>query len=201
MLIDSIKIFLLFNLIDWILSLWYKPKISRNFIACFHANFSVLFNGIYFLTYYDFFSYYSFCVSIGYFLFDMYYIVIYENINLLRAMYLYHHFASIYMILNCNQIPYSHDLIFFGEFSNLPSYVIYHYLHLDNKKKYSEEIKYWKLVQKILYGIIRIGIMSIYLFYMAINLDFSNYHQILVSLAILPIYFMGLAWTFLLIKG
>ena len=177
-----------------------NEKNSRNMVSSIHAIGSVVFNGIYLLNGSNSVGSLSLYWSLGYFLFDTYYIIYFEKINLLRSTYLYHHFASIYMITNSYLIPNAHQLLFYGELSNLPSYVVYHYMHEENQDISNQIIvNRFKNIQKNVYGIIRIPVMTIILIKMIKTLDFSSPAIIKMFSITSPIYLMGLIWTFKLV--
>ena len=169
-------------------------------VASTHALVSVFLNGMYMLLGNDMLGLISLYWSFGYFAFDVYYIIYYEKINLLRSVYLYHHFASMYMISYNHLIPVSNQLIFYGELSNLPSYVVYHFMHTDSQDVCTDIIaKMFKKIQKIVYGVIRIPVMTSILINLINTLDFNN-SEILKLFAITsPVYVMGLVWSFKLI--
>jgi len=179
---------------------YFNKKNSRNLVAALHALFSVILNGIYLFTGNNTIGFISHCLSLGYFSFDLYYMFLFEKINLLRILFIYHHLASIYMIFNHHLIYNSHQLLFFGELSNLPSYVVYHYMHNNTEDVCTYIIiKMFKKIQKIVYGIIRIPIMTYILVNMINTLDFTNPDVVKIVTIISPVYMMGLIWTFKLI--
>jgi len=180
---------------------YFNLKNSRNIVSATHALSCVVLDGAYLFTGYGIFGIIAHQISLGYFAFDMYYMIRYEKINMLRCLYFYHHFASIYMIVNSHLLYNSHQLVFYGELSNLPSYVIYHYLHDDVKNTWTDfMINIFKKIQKIVYGIIRLPIMSYILINMIRTLDFSNPEVLKMVSIISPVYFMGLVWTFKLLS-
>lgn len=123
-------------------------------------------------------------VSCGYFLFDIGYILTREKITPHRIFFLYHHFAAIYFIQQDEKIYKTVILLFFAEISNIPMFLISHYK--DDKKK----LAYWKGVQKYLYFLVRVPVFTWILL--------ANYGSIEKKLPIklmLPIYFIGLAYT------
>lgn len=196
MIINSFLIFVVNIIYEKILNFFFNKKNARNFVAGTHALSCVLLNGIYFVTRNDYICELSYCVTFGYFLYDLMYIFLYEGINLLRGLFVYHHLSSIYLLLN-NDLFYNTNLLFFlGELSNLPNYIIYHYLHEKNLSENKKEIlKVSKIIQKFLYTTIRIFVMSYLSFEMYNNLNFSDWETLKLSIIIAPIYFMGIIWT------
>tara|TARA_B100000424_G_C22698524_1_gene381189 strand:+ start:85 stop:408 length:324 start_codon:yes stop_codon:yes gene_type:complete len=104
------------------------------------------------------------------------------------------------MISYNHLIPASNQLIFYGELSNLPSYVVYHFMHTDSQDVCTDIIvKMFKKIQKVVYGVIRIPIMTSILINLINTLDFND-PEILKMFAITsPVYLMGLVWSFKLI--
>ena len=202
-MMDLIKIPLLFCpylIINLALDNFYNKKNSRNMVASIHALGSVLLNGIYMLSpNNDVLRTCANDFSIGYFLYDTYYIFANEKLNFLRAMYVYHHLSTTYLLFNSHLFGNTNQLIFLGELSNLPSYVIYHYLH-EGYDSNNKIIKNTKIIQKYVYGLIRLPIMTGVLYNMINNLDFNNYEVKKTFAIVSPIYVMGLVWTFKLIS-
>ena len=189
-----------FFLTNKIFNNYLNKKNSRNMVASMHALFSVLFNGLYMLSGNDLLGSISLSWSLGYFAFDTYYMFAYEKINFLRSMYLYHHFASMYMISYHTVFPVAHKLLFYGELSNLPSYVVYHYMHTDSQDVCTNIIvKMFKKIQKVVYGIIRIPVMTSIFINLINSLDFNNPEILKMACITSPVYAMGLIWSFKLI--
>ena len=136
-MINEIRLFSGYLLYNKILENIYNKKNARNMVALTHASGSVIINTLYLLTYNPFILNISLKYSIGYFLYDMYYIFSYDKMNFLRYCYIYHHLASLYIIYNYQLLSSVPIILLAGELSNIPSYFIYHYLHIDNK---TEEI-------------------------------------------------------------
>lgn len=195
---------------------YYNKKNARNMVAFTHASGSVVINFLYFLSYYIFGSSMlltkfllktSFNYSIGYFLYDLYYILSFDKLNFLRYCYIYHHLGAMYIIYNSHLLTAVPIILFTGELSNIPSYYIYHNLHLDNKTYETEQqVVTYKKIQKYLYGFLRVPVMS-YLMYDITSNIFASTENFISSpyLGLLtagfPIYLMGLAWTYQLFKN
>tara|TARA_Y100000816_G_C26044060_1_gene547031 strand:- start:380 stop:1075 length:696 start_codon:yes stop_codon:yes gene_type:complete len=153
--------------------------------------------------------------SRGYFLFDMYYLLINRKLDLLRGMYLYHHCASLYYISLSPIKHYWLSSLTCGEFSNLPNYIVYYYLKkkeqlaltmknsdnsVINLKPYDRRINFWKRYQAISYTIIRWGFGSYY-FYKEITIGGEfNMDRFKTMLPVIPVYFMGLLWSGFMVK-
>ena len=173
-----------------------NKKNARNFIAGMHAFSSVIGNSTYLLTNNTLIKSLSLNLSIGYFLYDSYYIIRFDKAKFLNYCYLYHHFASLYMIYNYKYFNYVNHLILLGEFSNLPSYFIYHYLHLENKtSEVQNKIVFYKGLQRVVYTIIRIPVMSYFLKRLITTLDLSDAKLFSIFGVTFPVYLMGLFWS------
>lgn len=208
MILISLLIFFFCIYYEKILSIFYNSKNSRNLVAATHAYLSVILHSYLAITYpNESILNLSYCISIGYFLYDIYYIFKYEKLNILRGMYIYHHFASICLLLNNKTFNNTSQLILLAEISNLPSYTIYYYLHDDNyirnKSNHNGNnisiINFCKIIQKILYFFIRIFLMTIILVNMVLNLDFSDMRIFTLACLIFPVYIMGILWSTILI--
>lgn len=194
---------------------YYNKKNARNMVAFTHASGSVVLNFLYLLSYYTFGNLFvtkfllqtSFNFSIGYFIYDLYYILNFDKLNFLRYCFIYHHLGAMYIIYNSyllNSVPI---ILLVGELSNIPSYYIYHNLHLNNKTVETEkEIITYKNIQKYLYGFLRVPVMSYLMYDIVSNLFKSTDHFISppylgLLFAGFPIYLMGLGWTYQLFKN
>ena len=118
-----------------------------NSTSYFHAITAVAISGNYLLnptqSNYDGVKIYS----SGYFIYDIISILANWKFNIMNCGYIYHHFASIYL-LHQDRIKYKPALVFLAEISNIPMYYVY-YLHKGNN---SVKLKFWKTMQKILYA-------------------------------------------------
>ena len=159
--------------------------LTSNYIASIHAFSSIilwLLNKPYLFRY----------NSIGYFAFDILNILIKKKMKLSDYIYIYHHLASIYY-MNLNPMKYNwFNIIAIGEIGNIPNYFVYHYLKT-NPESYN--LKKWKAIQKIVYGAVRIPIAT----YLTSNEISKPGHMKTVG-PVLPLYFMGLIWAFVLIS-
>ena len=196
MFLSEISYFSGFYLTNKYLENYFNKKNARNFVAGIHAFTSVILNSSYLLTNNLILNHLSLNFSIGYFLYDSYYIIRFDKRKFLNYCYLYHHFASLYLIYNHNNFDYIHQIILLGELSNLPSYFIYHYLHSDKiTEEIQNKITLFKGIQKVLYTLIRIPVMSYVLKNLITTLDMKNSKIISMCGIALPVYFMGLFWS------
>jgi hypothetical protein len=187
----------LFENIKYFLKIKYNldKKISRNWIGLLHASGIILFSGSYiFLNYYEKDNTWLYNLmktfSFGYFLNDSLFILRYEKLTPLNLGYLYHHFATCYL-LNIGPKLYADKFIFWGELSNIPIYFIYYYIKKE-KLTFTEECKLacWKQTQKVLYTGIRIPILGYYTYLgLKSNNDFTD------KLFVTPLYLMGFLWS------
>jgi hypothetical protein len=151
----------------------------------------------------------------GYFLFDMYYLLVNRKLDLLRGMYLYHHCASLYYMSLSPIKHYWLQSIASIEFANLPNYIVYYYLKkkeqfaltmkksgnsVINLKPYDRRINFWKRYQAVSYTIFRWVFGSYYL-YKETTIDGEfNMDRFKTILPVIPVYFMGLLWSGFMVK-
>ena len=196
-LIKNLNLFLCCLLLNKVTELYYNKKNARNMVSFIHASSVVFLIFLYILTNYNLFLNFALNFSIGYFLFDIYYIIMYDKLNFLRYCYIYHHLGSMYIINNNNFFGNAHLFLLVGELSNIPSYFIYHYLHLDYKTEETEKkVIFYKKIQKYIYAIIRIPIISYITYNTLIQLDPNSYIYYGIILSGVPIYLMGLIWSY-----
>lgn len=201
MIINGLCSFTGFYIANNIFETCFNKKNARNLVAGVHAFSSVIINTGYLLTGFETLNIISQNFSVGYFLYDSYYIIRFDKLNFLRYCYLYHHFATLYLIRNNYIFNGIHLILLTGELSNLPSYVIYHNLHVDKKTTKTENrVHTFKKIQKILYSFIRIPVMSYLLKNIASNIDLTNYGNFNVLAVAFPVYLMGLIWTYKLLS-
>ena len=183
--------FIFFNILHKQLTSKYDSKMSNNFTAMVHAIGSTILAGRYITNktsenYNTLTSY-----SSAYFLYDMLFILKYWHGRSLDYAYVYHHFASLYLMHQDPLKYYGGHILFFGELSNIPSYFVYYYQKQKNKESLVKKLKW---AQFILYSGIRIPIMT-----KILNDAYENSKQeggsILPFLIGAPVYLMGLIWT------
>lgn len=192
--------FIIFNYIDYQLNIELKSihlnfdkdvlrKLSRNWTCFIHAICSILFSLNFMLDKND--DNYSLMenVSCGYFLFDFIYIIRYDKITILSYAYLYHHIASIYILLTGREY-YVYKILFWAELSNIPSYIVYHHLKIKDNS-----VLFWKNIQKMMYIIIRIPVLGYLTFDIIQKVD--NKYPIYFCL---PVYLMGIIWSLILLN-
>ena len=196
MFFSEISYFSGFYLTNKYLENYFNKKNARNFVAGIHALSSVILNSGFLVTNNLILDKVSLNLSIGYFIYDSYYIIRFDKRNFLNYCYLYHHFASLYLIYNHNNLYCIHQILLLGELSNLPSYVIYHFLHLDKiTLEIQNKITLFKRIQKVLYTLIRIPVMSYVLKNLIFTLDMKNPKILSICGIALPVYVMGLFWS------
>ena len=200
MFLSEISYFSGFYLTNKYLENYFNKKNARNFVAGIHAFSSVILNSGYLITTNLLLNQVSLNFSIGYFLYDSYYIIRYDKRKFICKQkdycYLYHHFASLYLIYNHDNFDYIHQIILLGELSNLPSYFIYHYLHSDKiTEQIQNKISLFKGIQKVLYTLIRIPVMSYVLKNLITSLDMKNSKILSMCGIAFPVYIMGLFWS------
>ena len=200
MLIKELGLFSGFYLTNNFLENYFNKKNARNIVSGSHAFICVLLNSGYLITGYPLLNTISHNFSSGFFIYDIYYILRNGNLNFLKYCYLYHHAAAIYLIKNSYLVGNFNLILFTAELSNLPSYIVYHNMNKNIKTQKTEEnIKYYKKIQKVLYGLIRAPYMTYLLTDTLLSMNFNNSSSYYLLFTSLPVYLMGLGWTFKLL--
>lgn len=178
---------------EFILAQFQNQKLARNSVALLHAILAVALNLSHITMPNS--KLYDMCKvwSCGYFLWDILFILQHEKLNVLRSAYLYHHIVSVYIIHQPPHLYYGDKILFWGEFSNIPSYFVYYYLHTKPKSK---ELKTWLYLQKWLYAFIRIPILGNIL----INTWYAAPDKFPIAI-VSPVYLMGIIWTYKLLTN
>lgn len=197
-MIETIVPFFLFFLfyfnIFYYFSNFKDKKLAINDVASIHANGSFLLFGYYLymqqFVYYQIARYYS----VGYFLFDLYYMIKNNKINqIFTIVYIYHHLSTIFALSKDPTKYFGAHLMFSAELSNIPSYYVYAYLKTD-KENY--KLILWKNIQKCLYLIIRIPYFSYLAYYFLCNND-----DLFFIFSVFPVFLMGIFWSIKLITS
>ena len=167
-------------------------KITLNFISFFHASISTLMSLYIILNNHSEslipFINFSRNFSIGYFTYDSLMTFKYSK-GIYKIGYLYHHFATIFMLThNCFIYPI-YNIIFLGELSNLPGYFKVYY-KLKNEEKNLKKLYFFKNLEKVLFSIIRIFFIG-YIGYENI----LKYGITVLSNVLIPLYFIGVYKT------
>ena len=180
---------IIFNIIEKM----YRQKLSRsqsrNLVCLTHAVCSVVLNFYYNSHLYK----YAKNISTGYFIYDMIFALRYDKLNIMQIFYHYHHLTSIYIIHQNPKYYLGDKILFWAELSNIPSYFVYYYLHKQIVNK--NDVKIWKNIQKYVYALIRIPVLG-HLFYKSLKIA----PDIKPTLTTLPVYLLGIFWTFKLFK-
>lgn len=184
--------YLFYSYLNKFLERFQTKKLAMNTTALFHAVSAVLLFGNYICNKNVNIMTLRMNTS-GYFLFDLLYLLKNRKINLLTSMYLYHHICGIYLL---SHDPTKFDwisVIFWAELSNIPSYFVYYSMKMDklnNLTKSSISTKRLKDLQLLVYGIIRMGVLTKLTIkeYMIRDEKFALYLNT-------PTYFMGVLWT------
>ena len=180
---------IIFNIIEKIYRQRLSRSQSRNFVCLTHALCSVALN-----FYYNSYLYkYSKNISTGYFIYDMIFALRYDKLNIMQICYHYHHLASIYIIHQNPKYYFGDKILFWAELSNIPSYFVYYHLHKQIVNK--NDVNFWKNIQKYLYALIRIPLLGHYLYK-----SLKNAPDKKPTLITMPVYLLGLLWTFKLFK-
>lgn len=175
----------------------YKPmNISRNYVSALHATGALVASGVSMYNNYSSETVYAARIwSCGYFIYDSICMLKYDKHNLLRSAYLYHHFASVYVLQFDPRKYYGLHAIFWGELSNLPSYLVYHYLKTNPE---SAKLVLYKQLQKYMYSFIRLPVVGYYLY----KAYYGNVEGERGPVkAVIPVYLMGLIWSYKLLNN
>jgi hypothetical protein len=175
------KTWIFFNITNRILKTNLSKKQSENIVAGIHAFFSLFLSGTNDIKRLRWFS-------SAYFLHDFIQIFFSKKLNVMKLAYMYHHLSAIYL-LSCDsrEVPFR-DMLFWGELSNLSSYPLYYLNHQNKKDRY--KIRFFQILQKILYCSIRIPILTSKLL-LYISVPRPKRH----IAAIFPVYLMGIIWS------
>lgn len=175
----------------------YKPlNISRNYISAIHAVGGIVLSGIALTNNFNPETvHYARIWSCGYFLYDGICMLKHDKHGLMRSAYLYHHLASIYVLQFDPVKYYGVHAIFWGELSNLPSYMVYNQLKTNPQ---SSQLTLYKNIQKYMYSFIRLPIVGYYL----TKAYFSNQvGERMPVFAVMPVFLMGIIWSYKLLMG
>mgnify|MGYP001217780380 CR=1 FL=1 len=191
-IMDSCASWTGFNFVHNYLNLKMERNLANNFTALFHACGSSLFALSYLISGDKNTYYFLKKFSTGYFLYDTYHTAKYLK-QPLSSMYIYHHFATTYYIHQNPEIYKAGQIMFWAELSNIPSYFVYYYL---KKSKDTKKIKLLKSLQFYIYAFIRLPILSYYSYDVLKNAENKT-----PAFIALPVYFMGLIWSYNLWKN
>ena len=182
--------FIFFNGIHNIFNKKMNVKLANNFTALTHATGCTILASRYLLNKTDQNYNTLTAYSSAYFLYDMIYILKYWKPKTINYAYMYHHFASLFLMHQDPLMYKGAHVLFFGELSNLPGYLVYYF----NKKPGKEKIvKKLKWLQFLLYSFIRVPIMTkILKDAFDSSRESKDYTPIVIAS---PVYLMGLIWT------
>jgi hypothetical protein len=130
--------------------------------------------------------------STAYFLHDSVQLAYTNKWTMITIGYLYHHIASMFLLNGAVEPNIIGQIFFWAELSNLPTYPLYHYLHQTGNHK--KKIRILRILQKIMYTCIRIPVLTQMISRFLQERGRSNIPGPL--MAILPVYFMGLGWSY-----
>ena len=176
-------------------------KISRNFISATDCFGTICFSLGYYFTKSNILLNCIVLYPISYYIYDIYYII---NNNLKNDyMYIVHHILSIIFLevwfLYREYVDIYIKILLALELSNIPMFIVYHYLQLNklypDNKKIIKNIKKNKCIQLVLYTTIRIFYYPYY--FHQYNKKFPHY----IIPFIIVFYFMGVYWTGILCKS
>lgn len=167
-------------------------KISRN-ITCFtHTCLGVCLSGYYQVSYSPTTFFLMSTVSSGYFLFDIWYNIKYDSRTISNLIYIYHHLVALF-ILNKSSEYQIYKILFWAEISNIPMYIVYHYMKTEPD---SLKLEIWKQIQKYTYLIARIPFLGYYSYQIYLITD-----EKIAFYLCFPIYLLGIIWTYILFSS
>lgn len=180
--------------LGYLLNFKYSKKVSSNCVSFTHASGAIILAALYKL-YKKEHIYHSLKLwSTGYFIADSLTMIKSGQMSIMSIAYLYHHMAAIYILHQDPNIYMAQDLMFWGEFSNIPTYFVYHYLH--NKRSAPNRLLFWKKIQKYVFTSIRIPLVSI----LAVKM-LKKAPKKKPVMIIFPLYLMGLIWSAQILQG
>ena len=188
---DSCMSTICFESVHRLLDKFMERNMSNNFTAYFHASTVATLSFTQLMTEDKLLYYLLKKFSTGYFLYDLRQILKYNKLSLMNAAYLYHHLASIYFLHNA-PADMGSQVMFWSELSNIPSYFVYFLMKQKNKN--GEKLRLLEKIQFYLFLIIRFPILT----YMAYDTVKAGKEKPVYP--IIPIYLMGLVWTYKLGK-
>lgn len=128
----------------------------------------------------------------GYFIFDTMNILLTQKINISNIAYLYHHIAGTYYLSLNPEIFDWFNLAGVGELGNIPNYFVYYLLKTNPESAYLGK---FKMLQKVWFGFIRIFPCSVLTYY-----EVNDMNKAITLTPIIPLYFLGLVWTGVMLK-
>lgn len=169
-----------YALMYYFLKRYQTKKLAANSCSLFHASSTVILwlMGSVELVKYN---------TQGYFIFDTLQILTTRNFNISNISLLYHHIAGTYYLSLCPNKFNWFTLAGVGELGNLPNYFVYYMLKANPKSVYMKKMK---LFQKVWFGGIRIIPCTIITYN-----EVKDLNKLITLLPIIPLYFLGLAWT------
>lgn len=160
-------------------------KISRNLTGLIHALVTLCLSGYYQLIPNKEVYFLMTTISSGYFIFDLWFIYKYDPKTFRNILFIYHHLISLFILKKGPELL-MHKILFWAEISNVPIYIVYHYLKTDPKGR---NLIIWKQIQKYVYLIARVPILGYYIYQIYFLLD--NKYPFYMSF---PVYILGVFW-------
>lgn len=175
-----------------------QKNIALNSTSLFHALSTIILS--FASINYNLNSFYIFVNSGGYLVFDFIYILKKNKFDILRIMYLYHHFVVFLYILLPQKQHYWKEVMFVAELSNIPNYLVYYSLKNDIKLgiKQSNTTYILLKLQLLVYFILRIFFLGYYGLKEIYNdkVTYIKIHIYLVSI----LYLFGVIWFITMLK-
>jgi len=181
----SLFSFVMFQSFHTFLETYMSRPLANNFTAMLHACGTTILTARYLSGHRNIYNIVR-AYSTGYFIYDFFHVLKYGKRSATNAFYLYHHLVSIYIIHKNPVIYKGCDILFWGELSNLPSYLVYYFLKTNNP----QQLKIWKRIQAIVYTFIRLPVMA--------KLGYTIVPTVKDKTpfaALVPVYLMGAYWS------
>ena len=198
-IINSLPVFYFYKKMNEELNQVQSKKIAMNTTALFHATSTAMIGLKYMLS-----NKYSYLIQMnsgGYFIFDLYYMLKNNNIDILRMMYMYHHITGYLYMLLPFKTNYWPQVFFYGELSNIPNYIVYYNIQQEKSLGLIERTPrtiFWMRIQMMVYLIFRIFFLGYYSYKELLHNRNKEGGAIIYSTSIL--YLFGLVWSIAIVK-
>ena len=128
----------------------------------------------------------------GYFIYDTINMLLNRKLNISYISLIYHHIAGTYYLsLNPERFNWF-DIAGVGELGNIPNYFVYHLMKKNPESVYLSKLK---IFQKVWFGFIRIFPCTVLTYY-----EVNEINKAITLIPVIPLYFVGLVWTGVMLK-
>jgi hypothetical protein len=171
--------------INGLLNRYQTKKLAANSCSFIHASSTVV---LWSMGYINLIKY----NTQGYFLFDTFNMLLTQKHSISNMALLYHHIAGTYYLSLNPEIFDWFNVAGVGELGNIPNYFVYYLLKSNPESVYLSKLK---MLQKIWFGFIRIFPCSILTYY-----EVNEMNKAITLIPVIPLYFLGLVWTGVILK-